>query len=235
MDAKASTPIRSEEQQALSLPDAPGIEAGWEILTVSEDRARGKFTADQLAANESKRASVLRMLGQGLGISATARAHGMSRNTVLAAARRWAGQIEQEKQRLGAECFDVARLAVERMRDEMAEMPKASLPIIAGVMIDKGQLLSGAPTVRVEHIEAGAASFNDWLSSVVDVTAQPVAEGQIVGQNDPRPAATALPAEDAPAAPSRASCGEMLSPVLSPSLEGAGAGETMAGQMEPLA
>lgn len=228
----ASTPSQREDQQALALPDAPGIEKGWEILTVSDDRARGKFTADQLAANEAKRDSVLRMLAEGMSISATARAHGMSRNTVLAAARRWGAQIEQRKQSLGADCLDVARLAVERIRDEIGEMPKASLAIIAGIMVDKGQLLLGAPTVRVEHVEAGAASYNEWLTSIIDVAAQPVAQGDD-SPNKGSSAERALPAAVLALALPCAPVGDTLSPVNAPLSEARGANAPTAGQTAP--
>lgn len=230
MDATLK-PSRAEEQQALSLPDAPGIEAGWEILTVAEDRARGKFTAAHLASNEAKRESVVRMLAEGMSISATARAHGMSRNTVLAAARRWGAQIEQRKQNLGADCLDVARLAVERIREEIDDMPKASLAIIAGIMVDKGQLLSGAPTVRVEHVETGAASFNEWLSSVVDVAAQPVAQGD-KSHNKGSLLGEALPAAEAPSDPGSNPLGDSVSPVFSHATEASDAKGTTAGQPE---
>jgi hypothetical protein len=174
----------SLEQTNIALPDLPGIEQGWEILTVDQDRQAGKFTAAHLAGNLAKRDAVVRALGEGMSIARVARAFGMSRNTVAVAARRFGPDIEHRKKETGALCFDVARMAVERIRDEMDDMPKASLPIIAGVLIDKGQLLSGAPTARVEHTQAlGFASFNDWLGSLVDVTpAAPVGAQETLGQ-----------------------------------------------------
>lgn len=165
------------EQTAILLPDLPGIEKGWEILTVDHDRATGRYTAAHIAGNAAKRDAVVRALGEGLSIAAVARAFGMSRNTVTVAARRFGVDIEQRKKEFGAVCLDVARMAIERIRDEMDDMPKASLPIIAGVLIDKAQLLSGAPTARVEHTNtaAGPNGFNAWLESVVEVSAEPVA------------------------------------------------------------
>lgn len=168
-------------QSTLGLPDLPGIEAGWEILTVDADRATGRFTCEQLEKNEAKRQAVVAALAEGHSMRAIHRAFGISVNTVLAANRKYGEEIETRKQSVGRAAFDVAQLAIERMRDEMDTMPKASLPIIAGVMIDKGQLLTGAPTARVEHTSAETPqTFNDWLASLTDVT--PVAEGKEMGQ-----------------------------------------------------
>lgn len=227
------TPTTQAEQGVIPLPDSPGIEAGWEILTVGEDRAAGKFTAAGLARNEQRRESVVRMLAEGLSIAAVARAHGMSRNTVMAAARRFGPQIEQRKQSVGALALDVARLSIERIRDEIDDMPKASLPIIAGVMIDKAQLLSGAPTARVEHVERSApASFNDWLDSLVNVSAQPVAQAETAGQKGAA-SEVALPADVVPAALHASPRGDTLSPALSHSSEESADSAPIAGQIAP--
>src|SRR5438105_7361524 len=131
--------------------DFPSIEAGWEILTVEADRKAQRFTAAALDKNAEKRDVVIAALAEQLPIRSIARGLGISVNTVLAAKRIYGEKIETEKQRLGRDCFDLARLAVERIRDEIQDMPRASLPIIAGIMADKGLLLTGAPTSRIEH------------------------------------------------------------------------------------
>lgn len=150
-------------------------------MTVEADRTAGKYTAEKLERNQALRDSVVRALAEGMSVRQVASAHSISTNLVLAASRRFGAQIETEKQRLGRDCMDVARLAIERMRDEIGEMPKASLPIVAGVMIDKGSLLTGAPTARIEHNHvASHASLNEWLDSLP--RAQPVIEGENPGQ-----------------------------------------------------
>jgi hypothetical protein len=178
--------VLNASQSTLGLPDLPGIEQGWEILTVDADRVNGRFTCEQLEKNEAKRKAVVEAIAEeALGLKRIATAFGVSVNTVLAAKRKYVEEIETTKQRVGRAAFDVAQLAIERMRDEMDTMPKASLPIIAGVMIDKGQLLTGAPTARVQHTQAATPeSFNEWLDSITNVTATPVAEGKETGQKD---------------------------------------------------
>lgn len=183
-------------QETIPLPDLPGIEPGWELMTVEADRTAGKYTADKLERNEALRDSVVRALAEGLSVRQVARAHSISTNLVLAASRRFGAQIETLKQSLGRDCYDVARLAVERIRDEIDQMPRASLPIVAGVMIDKGSLLTGAPTARVEHNHvADHASLNDWLDSLP--RAQPVGPRENSAQKSPAHQVLELPAADA--------------------------------------
>lgn len=162
-------------QSTLSLPDLPGIEPGWELLSLREPTQRGKFTAEQLARNEEKLAAVLAALGEGLGVRQIARAFQISTNTVLRVSRDYGPQIETLKESIGRDCLDVAKLAVERMRDEIDQMPRASLPIVAGIMIERGQLLTGAPTARISHEHAHTiANVADYIDSLPSVS--PVAE-----------------------------------------------------------
>lgn len=168
--------MSTSTQSTLSLPDLPGIEPGWELLNLREPAQRGKFTAEQLARNEAKLNAVIAALGERLGIRQIARAFAISTNTVLQVSRIYGPEIDTQKESLGRDFLDVARLAVERMRDEIDLMPRASLPIIAGVSSDKGQLLTGSPTARVAHEHthtiADVADFIDSLPSVTPVAAE---------------------------------------------------------------
>jgi transposase-like protein len=177
--------VSTSTQSTLSLPDLPGIEPGWELLNLREPAVRGKFTGEQLAANEEKLAAVLSALGEGLGTRQIARAFKISPNTVLRISRKFGEQIETLKESIGRDCLDVARLAVERMRDEIDEMPRASLPIVAGIMIERGQLLTGAPTARIEHDHkhtvADVADFIDSLPSVTPVISEKANDQKAIG------------------------------------------------------
>lgn len=165
----------------MSLPaaqlDLAGIEQGWELLTVDADRKAGRFTAALLDKNEKKRDLVIEALANEMPIRSIAGALGISVNTVLAAKRIFGPKIETEKQRLGRDCLDVARMATERIRAEMQDMPRASLPIIAGIFTDKGLLLTGAPTARVEHVGGPTVrSVAEYIDSLPAVT--PVGKGE---------------------------------------------------------
>lgn len=166
--------------------DLPTIEAGWEIVTAEDDRKAGKFTAAFIEKNLAKRDAVIEALAQGMSIRRIAAAYEISVNTVLTVKRIHGAKIETEKQRLGLDCFDVARMAVERMRDEMQEMPRAGLAIVAGIMAEKGLLLTGAPTARIEHTHGptvrSVADYIESLPAVVEVAAERVYEGETNAQ-----------------------------------------------------
>ena len=177
--------MESPAQTSLGLPDLPGIESGWELLQLDGPDAPKRFTAEQIARNQEKLSAVVRALGEGLGVRQIARAFGISTNTVLKVSQRFGAEVETQKQSLGRDFLDVARLAVERMRDEMDSMPRQSLPIIAGIGIERGQLLTGAPTARVEHNHAlEVLSVADYIDSL---PAAPSVE--VVGNDAPKEAA----------------------------------------------
>jgi hypothetical protein len=179
--------MESAAQTSLGLPDLPGIESGWELLQLDAPDAPKRFTADQIAKNQEKLNAVVRALGEGLGVRQIARAFGISTNTVLKVSQRFGAEVETQKQSLGRDFLDVARLAVERMRDEMDSMPRQSLPIIAGIGIERGQLLTGAPTARVEHNHAlQVLSVADYIDSL------PAASSvEVAGNAAPKEAARA--------------------------------------------
>ncbi|MEO6567221.1 MAG: hypothetical protein ABIO94_00550 [Opitutaceae bacterium] len=141
----------STSQTSLALPDLPGVESGWELTNLREPAKRGRFTAEQLARNEAKLAAVLSAISEGLGTRQIARAFIISTNTVLRVREEYGPAIETQKESIGRQCLAGARLAVERIIEEIDRMPLASLPIVAGVLTDKGLLLTGAPTVRIAH------------------------------------------------------------------------------------
>ena len=143
---------------------------------VSENEKSGLFTAERLSKDKARLAVVVRALAEGMSIRAIAASQGCSVNTILAIKRRSGPDIETLKQELGRDALDVGRLALERMRDEMQDMPKASLPIIVGIMVDKAQLLTGAPTMRIQHDHSvGVADVADYIASLPCVSpVQPV-------------------------------------------------------------
>lgn len=170
----------SASQTTLSLPDLPGIEPGWELLNLDAPAARGRFTTEQLERHAERRAAILSAIAEGMGLRRIAKAFGVSTNTLLSLARVAGVEIETQKERLGNQFSDLARLAVERMTDEIDDMPKASLPLIAGIATDKAQLLRGAPTVRVQHDHAltikSVADYIDALPSATPVCSEGIAQ-----------------------------------------------------------
>ena len=142
---------------------------GDELLSIDGDRRSGRCTARCLDARADLRAAVLGAIAEGQGSRRVAAAFGVSREVVRALRRQalGSGELDQHKQSLGLDALALAREAIDRCRDEIEEMPRASLPILAGVMVDKALLLTGGATVRIEHVSGPThAGLNDMLASL---------------------------------------------------------------------
>ena len=142
---------------------------GDELLSIEGDRKAGRCTARCLDARADLRAAVLGAVAEGQGSRRVSAAFGVSREVVRALRRQalGSGELDQHKQSIGLDALALAREAIDRCRDEIDEMPRASLPILAGVMTDKALLLTGGATVRIEHITGPThAGLNDMLASL---------------------------------------------------------------------
>jgi hypothetical protein len=156
---------------------------GDELLSIEGDRKAGRCTARCLDARADLRAAVLGAVAEGQGSRRVAAAFGVSREVVRALRRQAleSGELDQHKQSIGLDALALAREAIDRCRDEIDEMPRASLPILAGVMTDKALLLTGGATVRIEHVTGPThAGLNDMLASlgVIEVQASAPVEGR---------------------------------------------------------
>lgn len=152
---------------------------GWELLRVVEDRGSNRCTAGCLDARQELRAAILGAVAEGQGTRRVSQAFGVSREVVRALRRQAleSGELDQHKQSIGLDALALARECIGRIRDEIEEMPRQSLPIIAGVMVDKAQILTGGVTARVEHVQAPShADLNSWLETLPRV--EPVLSGE---------------------------------------------------------
>jgi hypothetical protein len=169
---KTETPLQEAEAAAAAAPFLfSEAEIGYEKL-----EAAGEFTGERLLERrpDAYRA-VIRMAAEGLSISATARALGVSRNTVAAVREREGICIEQEKKELLRDVRRAARLSVERAIELIPSLNNAKdAAIVAAVMVDKGQLLSGEATSRIERVEVQEDKLREMLAAL------PVLEAEIV-------------------------------------------------------
>lgn len=179
--AQPKTPLQESEAASDAAPFLfSEAEIGLEKL-----EAAGEFTGERLLARrpDAYRA-VVRMAAEGLSISATARALGVSRNTIAAVREREGFTIEQDKKELLRDVRRAARLSVERAIELIPTINSAKdAAIVAAVMVDKGQLLSGEATSRIEKVEAGEDKLREMLASL------PVLEAEVVqtGLSDAAP------------------------------------------------
>lgn len=140
----------------------------------------GEFTGERLHRDRPGiYAAVVRMAAEGQSISATARALGVSRNTVCAVREREGISIEQDKKELLKDLRRASRLGVEKVIELLPETKAAKdAAIVAAVMVDKMQLLSGEATARVERVEVRPDQVKAFVDSLPVIEAEMV-EGEI--------------------------------------------------------
>jgi hypothetical protein len=115
------------------------------------DRA-GEYSGDRLYAQRPETYRlIVRALGSGLGIRAIARTLGVSRNTVRAVRDREAPAIDPLIKETTTSLRRFARLAAERLIEEIDDIPLTALPIGMGIAVEKAQLLEGQATSRIER------------------------------------------------------------------------------------
>ena len=155
---------------------------GDELLSIESDRKASRCTARCLDARADLRAAVLGAVAEGQGSRRVAAAFGVSREVVRALRRQAleSGELDRHKQSIGLDALALAREAIDRCRDEIDEMPRASLPILAGVMTDKALLLTGGATVRIEHVTGPThAGLNEMLDSLGVIEVQATAPAPV--------------------------------------------------------
>ena len=194
---------------------------GDELLSIENDRKGGRCTARCLDARADLRAAVLGAVAEGQGSRRVAAAFGVSREVVRALRRQalGSGELDLVKQSIGLDALALAREAIDRCRDEIDEMPRASLPVLAGIMTDKALLLTGGATVRIEHVTGPShAGLNDMLASLggcIDVQASaPVEARETSAQSDADQAAGGL--IEAAAGIEFRAVGDSESPIIRP-------------------
>ena len=164
--------IQSQAAQALAAPAFsffPEIEEAEKRLAEA-----GDFTGERLFRDRpGVYAAVVRMMAEGMSISATARALGVSRNTVCAVRDREGISVEQEKKELLRDLRRAGRLSVEKVIELLPDVKSAKdAAITAAVMLDKQQLLSGEATVRVERVDVRPDQVKAYLDSLPVVDAE---------------------------------------------------------------
>lgn len=145
---------REENRQLELLEEFPGLEGlaeGW------EPGKYAKPTGKILATDEERCERVVELVLRGESDRTIAKVLGIGRNSINAVMRTLEarGKLEPLKERMIRDCRRVAMLSLQRMKEALEDdvVPPAALPIYAGVAIDKGELLAGGVTQRVEARE----------------------------------------------------------------------------------
>lgn len=152
-----------------------------DLETVREDAARlgtteGEYTGMYLQRHEPRLyGAIIRMLGAGMGIRQIARLTSTGIKTVQAVRNQEPAQIATVKERLSERLMQVAALAAEaageRLTEESVDASLRDLMISAGIAVEKGMLLGGEATQRVE-INDRRPEHEDYLATVKEVEAE---------------------------------------------------------------
>ena len=141
--------------------------------------ATGEFSGERLLSRRPEvYRAILSMSAEGLSVSAMARAFGVSRNTIAAVQHREGFSIEHLKKELLRNVRTAARLSVERVVELVPSITSAKdAAIVAAVMVDKLQLLSGEATARVERVEVSQDKLTEMLAGLPMLEAELVPTG----------------------------------------------------------
>lgn len=161
------------------------------LLDVPEEQverleAKGEFTGERLHARDPDRyRAIVAALAEGIGIRAIARAYRVSVNTVRAIRFRESGPIDTDKKEISTRLRQFARMASDRLVEEIDEIPIDKLPLATAIVIDKVQLLDGEATsiTGTAGPTVDAAKFNEWIQNLPEAEAVEVPEtGLRVGE-----------------------------------------------------
>jgi len=111
---------------------------------------------------------VVRLLAQGMSKRMIQRTFKLHFYTVCAIQDQQTAQIEAVRLKLGRKALDMAGVLMESLEDDLIQnklKPEAKSFAIA-TLVDKGQVLTGGATARLESLEAPSKeSYQDWLKS----------------------------------------------------------------------
>jgi hypothetical protein len=194
MDTKDPTSpalLFSEEEMALEKVGSPaftGASTGERLMSQRPDLYR----------------ITVQLLGQGTGVREIKRLTGLHHRTIEAVMIREGSTIDTHRKELGARALKVAALGVERLEEIIADgsIKPGELSMAVGILIDKGQVLTGGVTARVEKVEqsqvaAGLAQMLDDLPVIDAEIVEEVSGINLVGENMDPIAALHAPDPDA--------------------------------------
>lgn len=147
------------------------------MLLPAAERAR-RCTGETAVKEEAKREAIMTACTY-LGTRRVAEAFGVSREVVraLRAEAIRTGKLDQIKEQAGRRALGAADAILDRLIDEVDDLPKSSLALTYGILQDKGLLLTGQPTQRIEHtVGPKHDDLNSWIELLA--SANPVTEGE---------------------------------------------------------
>lgn len=159
-------------QDQLSLLSADQITELSESDKLAVEYRQGVYSGDQLRKSRPDMyALICELLADGsMSQRQISNVTGHSRNLISAISRQSA-DIEPLKEKIAGRARNLAQICLERAEEIVTEGGKVTLrdlAILAGVAIDKSQLLSGEATQRIESIDStsGADDFEEQFKAL---------------------------------------------------------------------
>lgn len=171
----------------LSLPDAEA----WEIQALTAEEPQGPAyhgcTGEGIERIRRLRTQILELTIAGVGVKRTAAALGISPAAVRAVrAKAWErGELDPLKQRLGRQYLATADLLRAEALERIEEIPAQVLLLASAQAADKGQLLTGGVTARVERVQPPADLEALIAALPLAEPVEPPAAGDNKGDPDP--------------------------------------------------
>ena len=126
-----------------------------------EENAIAKYTAERLQKLHPKTYNAIKaLLAKNVSVNEVAHLVGCHSYTVESIRELEANYIANAKKRLSKNVFAAAELAIEKIKDGVLNVDATKiddfykLGLLANTLIEKGQLLSGGATERVEQVDA---------------------------------------------------------------------------------
>ena len=145
--------------EQLPLLDLSALPAGADILPEYQHR----FTGERVARNQARYREIVRAIAEGLSVRSICAIFSVSHHTVARIREVEPDLVAAEKGRLAKLMMRAARTSVESYLEDL-EIPGKVTPqvksIAAGIFTDKGLLLAGEATARIEH--GGARDLEEF-------------------------------------------------------------------------
>ena len=176
--AGASLPSVATEQLTLTGEGLDGVEL---LLCGTPERAQ--CNAAHLAKHQAEREAILSDLAVGLGVRTVAARCGRSPKLVRALRRQAEerGEIAPIKERLGRKALAISEDVLDELGEDIEKIPANVRALAFAQLVDKGMLLTGGATQRIEHVQSSDSpeAYSEWMRSLV--AAGPVVEGEVCG------------------------------------------------------
>lgn len=162
-----------------------------DIFAREEEYLVGEFTGERLFAQRPETYQwIVSLLAEHVGVIRIGKLLKVSPNTVRAVQQREGIAIDIEKKRIAELCHQGAALAFEGVIEDLSDpvkrgkIPTRDKAVAGAVMVDKGQLLAGEATSRLELHEIKTPDHDDFNAYIAGLPNLTRLGGENAGQKE---------------------------------------------------